>query len=264
MGVLNVTPDSFSDGGRHDSPGTAIEHGLMLEDAGADIIDVGGESTRPGAEAVPPEEELRRVLPVVEALARRTGCRISVDTRKASIADAALGAGAHIVNDVSAGTYDAQMAAVVARHSSAVILMHMQGDPATMQLHPHYTDVVAEVHACLQSRVQAFRDAGVTEIAVDPGIGFGKRLDHNLTLLRMLSATAPSHVPILIGTSRKSFLGTLTGAPVHARLPETIASSVAALYAGATIFRVHDVAEVRRALTVAAAIAWGAQEEGRD
>lgn len=257
MGILNVTPDSFSDGGLHASPESAIVHGLRMEDAGADILDVGGESTRPGAEAVPADEELRRVLPVVEALARRTHCRISVDTRKAEVARAAIEAGAHIINDISAGRDDAAMIDVAAACGCPVILMHMQGSPATMQQQPRYTDVVTEVRALLAERVAAFRAAGVERVAVDPGIGFGKDVEHNLALLRHLRDVAPDEVPIVIGTSRKSFLGRLTGAPVEARLPETIASSVAALLAGATIIRVHDVAELRRALIVAAAIAWG-------
>lgn len=262
MGILNVTPDSFSDGGLHASPESAIVHGLRMEEAGADILDIGGESTRPGAEAVPADEELRRVLPVVEALRHRTRCRISVDTRKSEVARAALEAGAHIINDISAGRDDAAMIDVAAAHQCPVILMHMQGSPATMQHQPHYADVVAEVRGLLAERVAAFRAAGVEDVAVDPGIGFGKDFEHNLTLLRHLYDVASDDVPIVIGTSRKSFLGRLTGAPVESRLPETIASSVAALLAGATIIRVHDLAELRRALTVAAAIAWGSRAGG--
>jgi dihydropteroate synthase len=262
MGILNVTPDSFSDGGLHASPDAAIMHGLRMEEAGADILDVGGESTRPGAEAVPADEELRRVLPVIEALARRTHCRISVDTRRAEVAAAALAAGAHIINDISAARNDAGMIDVAVAHRCPVILMHMQGTPATMQQQPHYDDVVREVRDMLAERIAVFRAAGLTDLALDPGIGFGKDLEHNLDLLRNVASCASDDVPVVIGTSRKSFLGRLTGTSVDERLPETIASSVAALYAGASIIRVHDVAEVRRALIVAATIAWGSKAGG--
>jgi dihydropteroate synthase len=258
MGVINVTPDSFSDGGRYLDPGVAIEHGLELSAAGAAILDVGGESTRPGAAPVPAEEELRRVVPVIEGL--RAGVasdvQISVDTSKASVAQVALDAGATFVNDVTALRADPGMAGVVAGARVDCCLMHMLGEPRTMQIDPHYEDVVAEVTAFLEERMAFAVAAGIAEerILLDPGIGFGKTLDHNLALLAHLDKLVALGRPVVIGTSRKSFLGKLTGRPdADDRIAGTISSCVLAYERGARVFRVHDVAPVDDALKVAAA-----------
>lgn len=255
MGVVNVTPDSFSDGGLYLDPGAAIAHGRELAEQGAAILDVGGESTRPGAEEVPVEEELRRVVPVVEGLAGGEAA-ISVDTSKAAVAAAALDAGARIVNDVTALRGDPEMAALCAERGATVVLMHMLGTPRTMQEDPRYDDVVDEVRAFLAARVEAAVAAGVEEerIWVDPGIGFGKTAAHNLELLRRLGELRELGRPLAIGTSRKSFIGRLDGSPADERLGGTIASSVWAAAEGADVLRVHDVAEVRQALAVATAV----------
>jgi dihydropteroate synthase len=256
MGVVNVTPDSFSDGGLYLDPAAAIEHGLMLEAEGAAILDVGGESTRPGADAVPTAEELRRVLPVIEGLASGgASAQLSVDTSKATVAAAALAAGATLVNDVTALRGDAEMAGVIAGSGADCCLMHMLGDPRTMQLDPRYDDVVAEVKAFLEERIAFAVAAGIEEqrILLDPGIGFGKTVEHNLELLRRVDELVALGRPVVIGTSRKGFLGRLTGRDVDGRLAATIASCVVAYERGARVFRVHDVAPVRDALTVAAA-----------
>jgi dihydropteroate synthase len=255
MGVVNVTPDSFSDGGRYLDRDAAIAHGLRLRDEGADILDVGGESTRPGADPVSPLEEATRVAPVIEALVAR-GARVSVDTSKASVARAALDAGADYVNDVTAFVGDPEMAAVVAAARVDCCLMHMLGTPRTMQADPRYDDVVSDVKAFLEARMAAAVEAGVAEerIHLDPGIGFGKTVEHNLELLRRLDEIVALGRPVVIGTSRKSFLGRLVGREDPGeRLPGTIATNVLALERGATIFRVHDVAPVRDALLVTAA-----------
>jgi dihydropteroate synthase len=255
MGVVNVTPDSFSDGGEWLDATAAIAHGLELVEQGAAILDVGGESTRPRAEPVTAPEELRRVLPVLEGLAG-VGARLSIDTSKAAVAAAALDVGATIVNDVTALRGDPAMAGLVAERGCDVCLMHMLGEPRTMQRHPSYGDVVAEVTAFLAERI-AFAVAGGIEeerIWVDPGIGFGKTIDHNLELLRRLDELVALGRPVVVGTSRKSFLGTITGRDdPHRRVAGTIATNVIALARGATVFRVHDVAEARDALAVAAA-----------
>jgi dihydropteroate synthase len=253
MGVVNVTPDSFSDGGLYLDPAAAIAHGEELLAAGADILDVGGESTRPGAEPVGGAEEMRRVLPVVEAL---QGATISIDTYKAAIAAAALDAGATIVNDVTALRGDPQMAALCAERGVTVILMHMRGEPRTMQDDPVYADVVAEVREFLAERIEFAVAAGIARerIWVDPGIGFGKTAPHNHELLRRLSELALLGQPLVVGTSRKGFIGALDGSAADERLGGTIASTVLAAGAGADVLRVHDVAEVGQALTVAAAI----------
>ena len=256
MGVVNVTPDSFSDGGRYLDPEAAVHHGLKLETEGAVILDIGGESTRPGAAGVTAEEELRRVLPVIEGL-RSAGTRaqISIDTSKAVVAEAALRGGATIVNDVTALRGDHEMAAVIAEHQAACCLMHMLGDPRTMQNDPRYGDVVEEVKAFLVARTEAAIGAGIPAagIMIDPGIGFGKTVAHNLELLQRLDELVAVGQPIVIGTSRKSFLGKLTGRDVELRLPATIATNVLAFLHGARIFRVHEVAPIRDALTVTAA-----------
>jgi dihydropteroate synthase len=255
MGVVNVTPDSFSDGGLYLDPKAAIAHGRGLARAGAEILDVGGESTRPGAEPVAEEEELRRVVPVVQGL-QGAGVVISIDTAKAAVAAAALNAGATIVNDVTALRGDAEMASLCAERGATVVLMHMLGKPRTMQEDPRYDDVVAEVKAFLAGRLEAAVAAGIDEgrVWLDPGIGFGKTAAHNIELLRRLGELRGLGRPLVVGTSRKSFIGKLDGSPADQRLGGTIASSVLAAAEGADVLRVHDVAEVRQALTVAAAI----------
>jgi dihydropteroate synthase len=256
MGVVNVTPDSFSDGGRYLEPRAAIAHGLELEREGAAILDVGGESTRPGAEPVPADEELRRVMPVIEALAEATtSAQLSIDTSKRSVADAALRAGARLVNDVTAFRGDPDMAALVAASDVDCCLMHMLGEPRTMQRDPRYDDVVAEVKAFLEERMEFAVGEGVAEerIMLDPGIGFGKTVEHNLELLWRVDELVALGRPVVIGTSRKSFLGRLTGRPLDQRLAGTIATNVLAYERGARVFRVHDVAPVHDALTVTTA-----------
>jgi dihydropteroate synthase len=252
MGVVNVTPDSFSDGGRFLDPDVAVAHGMRLAGEGATILDVGGESTRPGAEPVPADEELRRVLPVVEALAR--GHRVSIDTTKLEVARATIAAGATIVNDVSALRFAPELAGLVADAGVGCCLMHMLGDPRTMQNDPRYDDVVSDVRAFLEERLAFAVAEGVPEerVWLDPGIGFGKTVEHNLELLRRLNEIVAIGRPVVIGTSRKSFLGRLTADRAE-RLPGTIATNVLALERGATVFRVHDVAPVADALEVAAA-----------
>jgi dihydropteroate synthase len=258
MGVINVTPDSFSDGGRYLDPTAAIEHGLALEAEGAAILDVGGESTRPGAAPVAEGEELRRVIPVIEGLIERgAGARISIDTTKSSVAARALAAGASMVNDVTALRGDADMAAVVAAAGADCCLMHMLGvDPRTMQDDPRYDDVVRDIKTFLEERMGFAIDAGVApeRIMLDPGIGFGKTVAHNLELLRRLGEFLELGRPLVIGTSRKSFLGRLTGREnPDDRVASTVATNVIAYERGARVFRVHDVAPVRDALTVTAA-----------
>lgn len=264
MGVINVTPDSFSDGGRYLDPQAAVAHGVELARQGADILDVGGESTRPGAEGVTVEEELARVLPVVEGLAERlAGVQISIDTSKAQVAERALASGASLVNDVSALRGDPQMAAVVAAAGADCCLMHMQGLPSTMQQDPHYDNVVLQVRSFLEERVAFAVAEGISEerIMIDPGIGFGKTIAHNLELLDQLRELSTLGRPIVIGTSRKSFIGRIVAdvhgeeppAPTEQRLPGTIATNVLALERGASVFRVHDVAPLRDALSMAAA-----------
>jgi dihydropteroate synthase len=255
MGVVNVTPDSFSDGGLYLDPEAAVAHGRELAEAGAEILDVGGESTRPGAEPVGEAEELRRVIPVIQGLVA-ADCHVSVDTSKAAVAVAALEAGAEIVNDVTALRGDPEMASLCAERGAGVVLMHMLGEPRTMQEDPRYDDVVADVRAFLVERLEAAVAAGIDEerIWLDPGIGFGKTAAHNMELLRRLGELRDLGRPLVIGTSRKSFIGRVDGSPADRRLGGTIASSVLAAAAGAEVLRVHDVAEVRQALTVAAAI----------
>jgi dihydropteroate synthase len=267
MGVVNVTPDSFSDGGLFLDAHAAIAHAQELVGEGADIVDVGGESTRPGAEPVSAEEELRRVRPVVEGIVAgdRTPTRpqVSIDTSKASVARACLDAGATLVNDVSALRADPEMAALVADSGAQCCLMHMRGEPRTMQADPRYGDVVDEVRAFLEERMAYAVSAGVREqrIMLDPGIGFGKTLAHNLALLARLDELASLGRPLVVGTSRKSFIGRILAdaagqaepVPAAERLEGTIATNVLAYERGASVFRVHDLAPVRAALTVAAA-----------
>jgi dihydropteroate synthase len=256
MGVLNVTPDSFSDGGDFLEPSAAVAHGRRMAAEGAGLIDVGGESTRPGAEPVGVEEELRRTVPVVEALHAAGTAPVSIDTYKAVVARAAIAAGAVFVNDVTALRGDADMAGVVADAGVDLCLMHMLGEPRTMQQDPRYDDVVSDVRAFLEERLAFAVAEGVAEerVWLDPGIGFGKTVEHNLELLRRLDEIVAIGRPVVIGTSRKSFLGKLAGGrPAYERLPGTIATNVMALERGASVFRVHDVAPVADALAIAAA-----------
>jgi dihydropteroate synthase len=257
MGVVNVTPDSFSDGGLYLDADVAVAHGLALEGEGAAILDIGGESTRPGSEGVGAAEELRRVVPVLEGLVKAgVSAQLSIDTSKAEVASAALEAGATLVNDVTALRGDPEMAGVIATSGAGCCLMHMLGEPRTMQRDPRYDDVVADVKAFLEERLAFAVAAGIEEerIVLDPGIGFGKTIEHNLELLRRLDELVAIGRPVLIGTSRKSFLGRITGRADPAdRLAATIASCVLAYERGARVFRVHEVAPVADALKVAAA-----------
>lgn len=248
MGVLNVTPDSFSDGGRWLDHAAAVEHGLAMLAEGADVVDVGGESTRPGAEPVDPSEELRRVLPVVEALAPHV--RVSIDTRHAAVAEAALAAGATLLNDVSASLYEI---AAAAGPGVGFVAMHMQGDPRTMQADPRYDDVVAEVRSFLLEQAAAAVAAGVEEVWIDPGIGFGKTAAHNLVLLARLGELVAEGFPVVVGTSRKGFLGALLdGAPPDDRLEGSVATATWAMWQGARMVRAHDVRATVHAARVVA------------
>ena len=263
MGIINVTPDSFFDGGQRYDTAKAVADGLAMVASGADVLDVGGESTRPGAEPVSEEEEMARVLPVVHGLRRETQIPISVDTYKSSVARAALGAGADIVNDVSALRFDAAMAPLVAAENVPLVLMHMQGTPQTMQNDPRYGDVVREVRDFLAAQMFEAMDAGIAQeqIVLDPGIGFGKTLDHNLQLLRSLPALAALGRPLLVGVSRKGFIGRILNLDPAERLEGSLAAAAAAVMAGANIVRVHDVRETLRAVRVADAIRFGAPRE---
>jgi dihydropteroate synthase len=256
MGVVNVTPDSFSDGGRFLDPEDAATHAAQLAAEGADILDFGGESTRPGAEPVRVEEELRRVVPALErARAAGVAAQLSVDTRRLAVAEAAVQAGASYVNDVTAFRAEPHLAAFVAGRGLDCCLMHMLGEPRTMQENPRYEDVVCDVKAFLEERLAFAVGEGVPEerVMLDPGIGFGKTIEHNLELLRRLDELAALGRPVVVGASRKSFLGRITGRPVEERLAGTVAANVLAFERGASVFRVHDVAPVRDALAVAAA-----------
>ncbi len=256
MGVLNVTPDSFSDGGRFYDPVKAIQHGLKLAKDGADIIDVGGESTRPGSEPISAQEEIKRVIPVIEALASEIQVPISIDTYKSEVAARALKAGATILNDISALRFDPQMVKLVAEQNVPVILMHMLGTPKDMQLDPRYEDVVGEILDFLNQRIQWAMSHGVAaeQIIVDPGIGFGKTLEHNLTILKNLSKFGSLGRPILIGTSRKSFIGKILGADVDQREDGTAATVALGICNGANIVRVHDVARMVAVVRVTDAV----------
>jgi dihydropteroate synthase len=253
MGILNVTPDSFSDGGAFADTERAVAHAQAMAAAGADIVDIGGESTRPGAAPVSAEEEIRRVVPVIEKL---SGLTISVDTMKAAVAERALTAGARIVNDISALRFDARMTDVVREAGAGVVLMHMQGTPRTMQVEPRYDDVVAEVRAFLAERIAFAESRGIkkSQIAIDPGIGFGKTVEHNLTLLAHLEMFCELGCPVLVGASRKSFIGKLLTREPQERLAGSVAVAVWAVTHGARIVRVHDVAETVDAVRMAEAI----------
>jgi dihydropteroate synthase len=259
MGILNVTPDSFYAGSRRPDPAQAVADGVAMVAGGAEIIDVGGESTRPGAQPVSEEEELGRVLPVVRGLRREIGAPISIDTYKSNIARAALDAGADILNDISALRFDPAMVSLIAAEKVPVVLMHMQGTPRTMQHEPHYDDVTREVRDFLAAQLYEAMDGGVApeSIILDPGIGFGKTIEHNLQLLRGLPAVAALGQPLLVGVSRKAFIGRILGLEADHRLEGSLAAAVAAVSAGANIVRVHDVAETCKAIRVADAIRFG-------
>jgi dihydropteroate synthase len=257
MGIVNVTPDSFSDGGVFASVDDAVAHGARLVDEGADLVDVGGESTRPGSDPIAVDEELLRVVPVIEGLVKaRPGTPLSVDTRKPEVASAALDAGASVVNDIAGGRNSALLE-TVSRTGAGVVLMHMLGEPKTMQDDPRYDDVVAEVHEFLRERIEAAVFAGIPEerICIDPGIGFGKTVDHNLALLRAVPALRMLGAAVMVGASRKGFIGTLTGVEdPAARLEGSLAVAVLAAAHGADLVRVHDVEATVRALKVADAV----------
>lgn len=256
MGVLNVTPDSFSDGGHFLDPDAAVAHGLQLVEDGADIVDVGGESTRPHAEPISPDEERARVIPVIERLAAaHPGLALSIDTRKPEVAEAALAAGACIVNDVSGGRSEG-MFEVVRQADAGMVLMHMLGDPKTMQDNPHYEDVVAEVHEYLNGRIEAAEWAGIRPeaLAIDPGIGFGKNLEHNLALIRRIDALRDLGRPILVGPSRKRFIGAILDLPEDQRVEGTAGAVAWLIGRGANIVRVHDVRQIVRVARVVDAI----------
>jgi dihydropteroate synthase len=256
VGVVNVTPDSFFDGGLYFEPARAIDRALALAAEGADIIDVGGESSRPGSNPIPAKEEKKRILPVVEVLKQKNSVLISVDTTKAEVAEAALAAGADIINDISAGRFDPRMLPIAARSGAAVILMHMKGTPRTMQIAPHYDDVLGEVKAFLRERLEAAESCGLPResVLLDPGIGFGKQLDHNLILLNSLGTLAELGRPLIVGISRKSFIGKILKVEAQDRLEGTIAAAVVSVLRGASLLRVHDIQAVKRAVAVAEAI----------
>jgi dihydropteroate synthase len=256
MGIVNVTPDSFADGGRYLDPEAADRHARALAAAGAELVDVGAESTRPGSGGVSAAEERERLLPVLKRLLDDPPCPVSVDTSKAEVAEAALALGAHMINDVTGLAAGPDVARVCARHGAALCLVHMQGTPATMQAAPRYADLLGEVRARLAQAVARAEAAGVEPdaICVDPGIGFGKTVEHNLVLLKRLDALAPLGKPVLVGLSRKSFIGAVLDLPPAARLEGTLAACAVAVQAGVHLLRVHDVDAVRRAVRVAEAI----------
>ncbi|AXI47367.1 dihydropteroate synthase [Sulfitobacter sp. SK012] len=262
MGILNTTPDSFSDGGQHEGAERAVAGALAMLEAGADMIDVGGESTRPGAETVDPDVEIRRTAPIIAELrAAGTKAGISIDTRKATAAQAALDAGANLINDVSGFTYDAELASLAARSGAPVCVMHAHGDPATMQKDPQYGDVLLDVYDFLEGQIAVLEDAGVARslIVADPGIGFGKTQAHNLTLLARLSLYHSLGVPLLLGASRKRFIGTISGAEVaDQRAPGSIAVALAGISQGVQFVRVHDVGQTKQAISL-----WQASIKGR-
>jgi dihydropteroate synthase len=263
MGVLNVTPDSFSDGGRFFDSQGAIDHGLQMAEEGADIIDVGGESSRPGSDTLPLDEELKRIIPVIEGLVYRLPIPISIDTYKAEVAEQAIEAGAQMINDISGLRFDAQMSAVAARYDTPLIIMHIKGIPKTMQQAPSYQDVMGEIIAYLREGIESAEQAGVDphQVVVDPGIGFGKRVEDNLVILNRLDALNILERPILIGTSRKAFIGAVLDQEVGERMIGTLATVAVSALKGAHIVRVHDVAPVRQTIDMVDAIinpeGWG-------
>jgi dihydropteroate synthase len=263
IGILNVTPDSFSDGGRFTDPDSALRHAEKMIAEGADMIDVGGESTRPYSEPVDESTEAKRVVPVISAIAKRFETPVSVDTCKASVAAAAVDAGARVINDISALRFDVKMGDVAAESKAGVILMHMKGTPRSMQENPQYVDVMTEIRVFLSAAVKRARSHGIgfEHIMLDPGIGFGKKLEHNLTILRSLSELADLRRPVLVGPSRKSFIGLLTDRPVDERLSGTLAAVVASVLNGASAVRVHDVGEAKEAVAVADAVLRGSRRD---
>jgi dihydropteroate synthase len=272
MGVVNVTPDSFFDGGLYFEPARAIERALQLAAEGADIVDIGGESSRPGAHPVSAREEKKRILPVIEVLREKKDVLISVDTTKAEVAEAAVAAGADIINDISAGRFDPQILRLAAESGSALILMHMKGTPKTMQAAPRYDDVVGEVRSFLEERIAAAEAVGISResLIIDPGIGFGKNLEHNLALLNNLGLLTELGRPVLVGISRKSFIGKILNLEPQDRLEGTVAAAVVSLMHGASILRIHDLKAVKRAVTVtesilsqgAASLVWERSRKG--
>lgn len=256
MGILNVTPDSFSDGGLYLNKNKAVKRGLELAEEGADIIDIGGESTRPGSNSISTEEELKRIIPVLSDLREKTDALISVDTTKSEVARAALDHGADIINDISALRFDPQMPPLAVNRDVPVVLMHMKGTPKTMQANPSYEDLLAEVKSFFKERLETAKTLGIKreKIIIDPGIGFGKRHNDNLLLINNLRALEEFERPIMIGISRKSFIGKILNLPVLERIEGTIASAVLSIIHGAHILRVHDVAPIKRAVLVAEAI----------
>jgi dihydropteroate synthase len=255
-GIINVTPDSFSDGALYLDKDKAVARGLELVSEGSDIVDIGGESTKPGSEPISADEELSRVIPVVSALRKKTDALISIDTTKSEVAEAALDAGADIINDISSLRFDPIMGHLAARRDVPVILMHMKGTPKTMQLNPSYENVMVEVKAFLEKMIETAEAYGIKKekIIIDPGIGFGKRFKDNLTLIKNISSLNDLGRPVLVGTSRKSFIGRILNAPPQERLEGTVASAILSIINGAHILRVHDVAPVKKALLVAEAI----------
>jgi len=256
MGIVNVTPDSFSDGGQHATPAAAVAHALALAAEGADLLDIGGESTRPGAPAVSESEELARVIPVIEQLAGQTDAALSIDTQKPAVAKAALAAGAVIINDIAANRADPKMWQIASAARAGYVAMHMQGTPQNMQNAPTYTDVTAEVRAFFDERLERFTEAGLDaeQVLFDPGIGFGKTVEHNLALLAGLERFKKMKRPLLVGASRKSFIGRLTEAAVEDRLAGSLACACRAAEAGTAVLRVHDVKETIQALQIWTAI----------
>jgi len=256
MGILNVTPDSFYDGGKHSREEQAMEHAMTLIEEGADIIDVGGESTRPAADPVSTDEEIKRVVPVIEKIRERSDIMISVDTYKAKVAQEAYSAGANMINDISGLTFDKDMAPLAARLGVHTVIMHIKGTPKDMQKDPHYDDVIAEISMFFQTQTKLAKQAGIAEdrIILDPGIGFGKRVEDNLRILKLLGEFKKTGYPLLIGTSMKSFIGQVTDSPVEDRSEGTLASIVVSVMNGADILRVHDVKKTRKAVKLVRAI----------
>jgi dihydropteroate synthase len=256
MGIVNVTPDSFSDGGRFVEPHDAVRHALQLERDGAAIIDIGGESTRPGATPVTEDEELRRVMPVIEGLAGKVKAPLSIDTAKPAVARVAIGAGVSIINDVAASRQDSEMWQIAAQSGAGYICVHMQGTPQTMQIDPAYEDIVGEVGGFFSERLARLRDCGVNleQVILDPGIGFGKSVEHNLQLLGGVREFAGLERPLLLGVSRKSFIGKLLGTGLEARLPGTLACACWAAIAGVQVVRAHDVVETLQSIRMIEAI----------
>ena len=252
MGILNVTPDSFSDGGQFNSAQEAVDHALKMINDGVDIIDIGGESTRPGAKPVPLKEELKRIKPVIKAIRQQTDCLISIDTYKASVAEVALDLGADIINDISSLSYDKNMANLVSTRKVPIILMHMQGSPQNMQLAPSYNNLINDLIFFFKTKIEIANKAGVLNnmIILDPGIGFGKQMEDNFEIIRELKQIKAMGYPILLGPSRKSFIGEVLDLPVEERLEGTLASITVGLINGANIVRVHDVIETKRTISI--------------